>query len=142
MPAVPPSRAPRPLTDAVDQRMEQFNDILLITVAIAGAMALLIAFNATAINADERARENATMFAYGVSVARVLRGSMIEALLIGVLGTAVGIVAGPRPALVDRHRRPCPRPCPTSAHCSRVAPIDLRARGDRRRRSWSPPLRC
>ena len=81
-------------TDAVDQRMEQFNQILLITVAIAGAMALLIAFNATAINADERAREHATMFAYGVSVARVLRGSVAEAVIIGALGTAVGIAAG------------------------------------------------
>jgi putative ABC transport system permease protein len=56
--------------------------------------ALLIAFNATAINADERAREHATMFAYGITPARVMRGSVIEALLIGALGTAVGITAG------------------------------------------------
>jgi putative ABC transport system permease protein len=81
-------------TDAVDARLEQFNEILLVTVAIAGAMALLIAFNATAINADERAREHATMFAHGVTVARVLRGSVAEALAVGVLGTAVGIAAG------------------------------------------------
>ena len=74
--------------------MQQFNEILLITVAIAGAMALLIAFNATAINADERAREHATMFAYGVTVARVMRGSVAEGLIIGALGTAVGIAAG------------------------------------------------
>ena len=57
-------------------------------------MALLIAFNATAINADERAREHATMFAYGVTVGRVVRGGVVEALLIGALGTAVGIAAG------------------------------------------------
>jgi putative ABC transport system permease protein len=74
--------------------MEQFNEILLITVAIAGAMALLIGFNATAINADERAREHATMFASGVTVARVLRGSVAEGLIIGALGTAAGVVAG------------------------------------------------
>ncbi|HET8951601.1 MAG TPA: FtsX-like permease family protein, partial [Solirubrobacteraceae bacterium] len=81
-------------TDAVDSRMAQFREILLVTVLIAGAMALLIAFNATAINADERAREHATMFAYGVTVPRVLRGSVAEALAVGVLGTAVGIAAG------------------------------------------------
>jgi putative ABC transport system permease protein len=81
-------------TDAVDQRIEQFNEILLITVAIAGAMALLIAFNAAAINTEERAREHATMFASGVTVARVLRGSIAEALLIGALGTAAGVAAG------------------------------------------------
>ncbi len=81
-------------TDAVDQAMEQFNEILAVTVAIAAAMALLIAFNATAINADERTREHATMFAHGVPVARVLRGGILEALFIGALGTAVGIIAG------------------------------------------------
>jgi ABC-type antimicrobial peptide transport system permease subunit len=34
------------------------------------------------------------MFAYGVTVPRVLRGSVAEALAVGVLGTAVGIAAG------------------------------------------------
>jgi putative ABC transport system permease protein len=94
LPAVAAVQGAAATTDAVDKRMEQFNEILLITVAIAGAMALLIAFNATAINADERAREHATMFAYGVSLARVIRGSVAEALIIGALGTAVGIAAG------------------------------------------------
>jgi putative ABC transport system permease protein len=93
-PAVAAVQGAAATTDAVDKRMEQFNEILLITVVIAGAMALLIAFNATAINADERAGEHATMFAYGVSVARVVRGSVAEAVIIGALGTAVGIAAG------------------------------------------------
>lgn len=77
-------------TEAVDQRIEQFNEILL----IAAAMALLIAYNATAINAEERVREHATQFAHGVTVARVIRGGVVEALIIGALGTAVGIAAG------------------------------------------------
>ncbi len=81
-------------TDAVDKTMEQFNEILAVTVLIAAAMALLIAFNATAINTDERTREHATMFAHGVSVPRVMRGEIIEALLIGTLGTVVGVAAG------------------------------------------------
>jgi putative ABC transport system permease protein len=94
LPAVAAVQGAAATTDAVDARLEQFNEILLITVAIAGAMALLIAFNATAINADERAREHATMFAYGVTVARVVRGSVAEGLIIGALGTAAGIAAG------------------------------------------------
>jgi putative ABC transport system permease protein len=81
-------------TDAVDRTMQQFNEILLVTVVIAGVMALLMAFNATAINTDERAREHATMFAHGVTVARVVRGGIAEALIIGALGTAAGIAAG------------------------------------------------
>jgi putative ABC transport system permease protein len=94
LPAVAAVQGAAATTDAVDTRLEQFNEILLITVAIAGAMALLIAFNATAINADERAREHATMFAYGVTVARVIRGGVAEGLIIGALGTAAGIAAG------------------------------------------------
>ena len=94
MPAVAAVQGAAATTDAVDARLAQFNEILLITVAIAGAMALLIGYNATAINADERAREHATMFAYGVSVPRVVRGGVAEGLMTGALGTAVGIAAG------------------------------------------------
>jgi putative ABC transport system permease protein len=81
-------------TDAVDAQMAQFNDVLVVTVAIAVAMALLIAFNSSAINADERAREHATMFAYGVPPARVVRGNVAEALVMGAIGTSLGIGLG------------------------------------------------
>jgi putative ABC transport system permease protein len=93
-PAVAAVQGAAATTDAVDRAMEQFNEILLVTVTIAAAMSLLIAFNAAAINVDERTRENATMFAHGVSVDRVVRSGMTEALLIGALGTAVGLIAG------------------------------------------------
>jgi putative ABC transport system permease protein len=94
MPGVAAVQGAAATTDAVDARLEQFNEILLVTVVIAGAMALLIAFNASAINADERAREYATMFAYGVGIGRVVRGGVVESLIIGALGTAAGIAAG------------------------------------------------
>ena len=93
-PAIAAVQGATATTDAVDRAMQQFNEILLVTVAIAAAMSLLIAFNAASINADERARENATMFAYGVTVDRVLRGGMTEAVLVGALGTVVGLIAG------------------------------------------------
>jgi putative ABC transport system permease protein len=94
LPSVTAVQGAAATTDAVDQRMEQFNEILLITVAIAAAMALLIAFNAASINGDERAREHATMFAHGITPRRVVRGNVAEALIVGLLGTAVGILAG------------------------------------------------
>ena len=81
-------------TDAVAETMTQFTDVLIVTVAIAVTMALLIAYNSAAINAEERTREHATLFAFGVNAARVLRGNALEALLIGLLATAVGIGAG------------------------------------------------
>jgi putative ABC transport system permease protein len=74
--------------------MSQFTDVLLITVAIAMLMAFLIAYNSSAINAEERIREHATLFAYGIGTARVLRGNVVEALLTGLLATAIGIAGG------------------------------------------------
>lgn len=94
LPSVAAVQGAAATTDAVDQRMAQFDQILLVTVAIAAGMALLIAFNVAVINGDERAREYATMFAHGVLPGRVVRGAVAEALIVGLLGTAVGIAAG------------------------------------------------
>ena len=81
-------------TDAVDDRMSQFDDILFVVVGIALVMALLMAYNTSALNADERIRENATMFAFGVPLRRVVRLGVSEGLLVGALATVVGSVAG------------------------------------------------
>ena len=94
MPAVTAVQGAAATTDAVDQTMAQLTDVLFITVAIAMIMSLLIAYNSAAINAEERTREHATLFAYGVSPARVIRGNVTEALITGVLATTVGIAAG------------------------------------------------
>jgi putative ABC transport system permease protein len=72
----------------------------LITGVLAGALiavialALLIAFNAASISADERAREHATMLAFGMRTRSVLRLLTVESTFLGVLGTVVGIAAG------------------------------------------------
>jgi putative ABC transport system permease protein len=80
-------------------------------------MALLIALNASSINVDERTREHATMFAYGVTVTRVLRGTVAEAVIIGALGTAVGMAAGRALLWWMVNSSPAER-CPTSACAS------------------------
>ena len=74
--------------------MSQFTDVLIITVAIAMTMSFLIAYNSASINAEERTREHATLFAHGVRTGRVLRGNAFEALLTGLLATLVGVGAG------------------------------------------------
>ena len=81
-------------TDAADQRMDQFTDVLTVALLIGMGMALLIAFNTSAINADERVREHATMFAFGVGAGRVTRGTMVEAALVGAGATAAGVAGG------------------------------------------------
>jgi putative ABC transport system permease protein len=57
-------------------------------------MAFLIAFNSTSINVDERVREISTMFAFGLPVRTVTRMQMLENLVIGILGTLVGVALG------------------------------------------------
>ena len=57
-------------------------------------LALLIGFNSASINFEARARDHATMFAFGVPVRTALRMAMTESFVMGVLATAVGLVAG------------------------------------------------
>ena len=57
-------------------------------------LAFLIAFNSTSINLNEREREIATMFAFGLRVRTVLRMAMLENALTGILGTLLGIGLG------------------------------------------------
>jgi putative ABC transport system permease protein len=80
--------------EAIEDRLEDFLAIFDILQVVVLAMALLIAFNSTSINVDERRRENATMFAFGVPVRSALRSNVTESLLTGVLGIAVGIGVG------------------------------------------------
>jgi putative ABC transport system permease protein len=81
-------------TDAAAERMEEFLDILRFAQAVVLAITLLIAFNTTTISGEERAREQATMLAFGVPGRRVLGQSVLESAMIGIMATAVGIAAG------------------------------------------------
>jgi putative ABC transport system permease protein len=53
-----------------------------------------MAYNTTRSNIDERRRDIATMFAFGTRVRTVLRMAMLENLVIGLMGTAVGLGLG------------------------------------------------
>jgi putative ABC transport system permease protein len=57
-------------------------------------LALLIAYNAATINTDERRREHATLFAFGLPLRRVIRMDLVEGLLLGALGTIAGVAIG------------------------------------------------
>jgi putative ABC transport system permease protein len=81
-------------TEFVRNRIDDFVGIFRIVELFALLLAVLIAFNSTSISVDERARENATMEAFGVPVSGVLTVSIVEAVLVGVLGTLVGLGLG------------------------------------------------
>lgn len=78
----------------VKDSLEQFTTVFQVIDAFMLFLALLIAYNATSINADERARERATLFAFGLPVRRVLGLETVEGLIVGAVGTVAGIGLG------------------------------------------------
>lgn len=82
------------LTDSVRSELSRVLDILLIVEGAVLLLALLIAFNTASINGDERARDHATMFAFGLPVRTVMRMAVTESAVVGALGTALGILCG------------------------------------------------
>jgi putative ABC transport system permease protein len=82
----PVSAIAQVLRDLIDQ----MEGILTVIEFFVLALALLVAFNAASINVDERAREHATMFAFGMR----LRMTGIESLIVELLGTLIGLGLG------------------------------------------------
>ena len=59
--------------------------VLRVIEGAALLIAVLIAFNSASINMDERTREHATMFAFGLPVGTVLRLAVIENFILSSL---------------------------------------------------------
>ena len=78
----------------VRDAFEQISGIFWVMEIFVLGLALLIAFNTANINSDERARDHATMFAYGVSVRRVIGNLAMEGLALGVVASLLGILLG------------------------------------------------
>jgi putative ABC transport system permease protein len=65
-----------------------------VAAAVALLLVFLIAFNTASIGTDERAREHATMMAFGLPTRTVLGLTTTESVLVGFLGTIIGLGAG------------------------------------------------
>jgi putative ABC transport system permease protein len=74
--------------------VDQYLSLLSIVQYTALALALLIAFNSASIALDERAREHATMFAFGTRLRSVVAMAIVESSVTGVLGTLLGLLLG------------------------------------------------
>jgi putative ABC transport system permease protein len=68
--------------------------LFVVLQIVIGMLAFLVAYNSTKIGSDERAREHATMMAFGVGVPRVVLIGVIESVLLGVIGIGVGLGVG------------------------------------------------
>ena len=81
-------------TDVFRDQFEQFTGILYFIQIAIMALALLIAYNTASINMDERQREHATMFAYGLPVRSVMGMAIVESAILGVISTILGLIGG------------------------------------------------
>jgi putative ABC transport system permease protein len=81
-------------TELMDERIDDFLGVIRVIEAFVLLLALLIAFNSSSISADERAREHATMFAFGVPVPTATLLAVIEGLLMGIAATVLGLAGG------------------------------------------------
>ena len=81
-------------SQVVQDTIEDFTAVFQVLQVFILVLAILIAYNATSINAEERSRERATLFAFGLPLRRVVALETAEGVLIGALGTAVGIGVG------------------------------------------------
>jgi putative ABC transport system permease protein len=82
------------LTSVFDEALAQFVSFLVLTALAVTVMALLIAFNSTSISVDERTREHATLFAFGLPVRSVVWVTVKESAMVGLLATIVGLGLG------------------------------------------------
>lgn len=77
-------------TEAFDEIMGLLVYVLRVMQGVVLFIALLIAFNSTSINIDDRIREVATMFAFGVRRKTVTWVLIGENAILGLLGTVLG----------------------------------------------------
>jgi putative ABC transport system permease protein len=81
-------------TGTYEELISFFEGFLVIVEAFLVALLVLVAFNATSLNVDERTREHATMLAMGLPLRKVVRTIVVENVLLGLAGAAVGLLGG------------------------------------------------
>ena len=81
-------------SDVFEDQFGRFTGILYFILIAVMALALLIAYNTASINMDERRREHATMFAYGLPARTVLGMAITESTILGIISTVLGLVGG------------------------------------------------
>ncbi|WP_419914258.1 FtsX-like permease family protein [Candidatus Poriferisodalis sp.] len=79
---------------SVEDSLEQSAGLFNVGRIFIILLIMLIAFNTTNLNVDERRRDHATIFAYGLPVRRVIANLSIEGVLLGVIAAVLGGVFG------------------------------------------------
>jgi putative ABC transport system permease protein len=80
--------------DALHKAFSYFNTFLYIFAIVAVLVGAFMIFNTFSITVAQRTRENGLLRALGATRRQVLVAVLVEALVIGLLASAVGVVAG------------------------------------------------
>lgn len=80
--------------DQIGEVLDFFSIFLRIFALIALGVATFVIYNVFSITAAQRMRESALLRAIGASKGQVTRALLMESAAVGVIGSAVGIVAG------------------------------------------------
>lgn len=80
--------------DQIGQALSFFSILLSVFSYIALGVGAFVIYNVFSISAAQRQRENALLRALGASKRQVTATMLIEAIVVGVLGSAIGLFAG------------------------------------------------
>jgi putative ABC transport system permease protein len=94
VPDVASAQAVRTTTEGMRAGLDEFIGILRVAALVTLLLALLIAVNTTTIGMDERARDHATMLAFGLPARTIIGLTVAETALVGVAATVLGIAGG------------------------------------------------
>ena len=104
--------------------LDEFTSVFRLVQAVALALAVLIAFNSAGIAVDERARDHATMFAFGLPLRTVVGLTAVESMVLGLLATVAGL-AGGWAVLAWVSRDLLPRTLPDLSLVEHIAPSTI-----------------
>lgn len=93
-PGIASVQAVSDIADSFEEAIQLLRSVLLLIQGVVVILAFLIAFNSTSINVDERVREIATMFAFGLPIRTVTRMASVENIITGFFGTILGVIFG------------------------------------------------
>ena len=80
--------------NTIRQVLSLVSGLFVILQIVIGLLAFLVAYNSVKVGHDERARESATMMAFGVTVRRVVAIGVAESLMLGIVAVGVGLAVG------------------------------------------------
>jgi putative ABC transport system permease protein len=80
--------------DAIEEGLSFFNQFMLVFAIVALLVGGFIIFNTFFITVAQRTRENALLRALGATRKQVLVAVLVEALAVGVIASALGLLAG------------------------------------------------